>query len=545
MPPTVRHAACAAVAAGLTLAGLTCAFPTDRSDEVTVLIQTPGLVVIRGHQLPLFARAIQVSGADTVDLRNVVFAWSSGNTNLATVQDDGGGYAQVTGVNSGLVEIIARAKAYESSDIGYLQLRVSNPLEVDSVKPDTVRFGDTVTVYGIGVDSIFLAFFENGTLLDYPLPQLPTRVRDSTGYSRATFWVPAPSRSSQLSFIGPGVFGSAPDSTRVRPFDVLEPNQFAPRTIQIDTTPPRFPTLPFFKFLNPALAFEIPNRDETGIEWYRFTQTVPRDLTLIISGPTVRGTFSTFLTDSLEFSGVDTTYVVGPTSWTIGPRSHFCRGFPFEPSQTQPESTIVALRGMPVGALHAIALYAQPGPYGLAVIEGYVTSDPAVPRDPHEEDDFCTARAADSVVATLPAGGFRDTLTIDNPHDVDWIRFRVTGPPGAVVTVRTAALTAAVGDTSDLDFYVLTVPGGGASSTLDPAMVSLGGGSAEQQTALLAPGDYYLVVVDYRGAPVAYAVCIDASGCAGFPSPPAAAVKRSAEAPRFEGGALRAPRPRP
>ena len=82
------------------LAGVTCAFPTDKSDEVRVVIQAPSLVVIRGQKLPLFARALRVSGNDTLDVKNIVFQWISANANLATVQDDGGGYAQVTGVNN-------------------------------------------------------------------------------------------------------------------------------------------------------------------------------------------------------------------------------------------------------------------------------------------------------------------------------------------------------------------------------------------------------------------------------------------------------------
>lgn len=513
----------------LALAGATCAFPTDKSDEVRVIIQAPSLVVIRGQQLPLFARAFRVSGADTLDVQNVVFEWLSGNTSLATVQNDGGGYAQVTGVNSGTVQIMARVVAFEQADLGSLDVRVSNPLEVDSVRPSLVRFGDTITVFGVGVDSIFIAFLGNVTQFDYPLPGLvATRTRDSLGFSTATFWVTPPARTAQLSFVGPGVFGNAPDTTKVLQFDVLEPNETAPRLINLDA-PSRFPLIPQIKFMNPALAFEVPRRDEIGVEWYRFAQTTPRDLTLILSGPDVRGTFSTFLTDSLSFNPADTSYSIGPNSWTIGPGSHFCKGFVFAPAQTQPESTIVALRGMPAGGLHALAFYSQPGRYGLAVFEGYVTSDPKVPRDTHEEDDFCDAPGASGLAVTVPGGAFRDTLTIDNPHDVDWIQFHVTSLAG--VTIKVTSLSAATADSSDVDLYLLTRPGGGASPTLDLLNRSTGPGSTETMTTLLGPGDYYVVVVDYQGAPVAYDLCIGAGlgGCAAFPSPPVAvgAVKRS------------------
>jgi len=524
--------------APLVAAGLTCAFPTDKSDQVVVLVQSPSGVVIRGQELDLFARAFRVIGADTVEVTNVSFLWSSGNATLATVRDDGGGHALATGVNSGIVAITARAVAFEQAGTGSLQLRVSNPLEVDSVRPSLVRFGDTITVYGVGVDSIFLAFLENATLFDFPIPGVvPTRSRDSLGFSTAAFWVPPPARTSRLSFFGPGVFGNAPDTTRVQPLDVLEPNETAPHAINLDAAP-RFPTLPFLKFFNPALAFEIPKRDKIGVEWYRFDQTnpSPRDLTLILSGPEVRGTFSTFLTDSLSFTGADssnpaiTDYRIGPASWTVGPKSHFCRGFLFEPSEVQPESTIVALRGMPAGTLHALALYSVPGRYGLAVLEGYVTSDATIPRDDHEEDDFCNAGDARGPVVTVPAAFLRDTLTIDNPHDVDWIQFSVTGT--AVVTVSVASIPPAPSDSSDIDVYVLTVPGGGASTSLSESGRSVRFGSTESVTRTLAPGDYYAVVLDYVGLPVRYALCIEAGllACAGFPGSPAAdgaPVKRS------------------
>src|SRR5436309_3497022 len=340
------------------LGGVTSAFPTDKSDKVFVTLEGPSRVVLRGHEMSVYARAWRVIGTDSQPITNVAFAFGTGSSTTATVQNDGGGYATVTGVNSGTVHITARAISFEQAPEGDLLLRVSNPLEVDSVRPKLVRFGDTITVYGVGVDSIFIAFLDNATQFDYPLPGiLSTRTRDSLGFSTATFWVTPPAHTDRLSFIGPGVFGNAPDTTKVLPFDVLEPNEVAPRTINLDA-PPRFPLIPQIKFLNPALAFEALKRDSTGVDWYRFMQTTARDLTIILSAPEVRGTFSTFLSDSLAFvPGTPPGHTIGPTAWTLGPGSHDCKGFVFEPAETQPESTIVALRGMPPGRLHALALY--------------------------------------------------------------------------------------------------------------------------------------------------------------------------------------------
>ena len=503
------------------LTGATCAFPTDKSDKVLVTLDGPSQVVLRGQEMSVYARAWQVIGTDTQPIKNVAFAFGTGSSTTATVQNDGGGYATVTGVNSGNVHITARAISFEQAPEGDLLLRVSNPLEVDSVRPAIVRFGDTMTVYGVGVDSIFIAFLANVTQFDYPFPGvLATRTRDSLGFSTATFWVTPPAHTDKLSFIGPGVFGSAPDTTKIIPVDVLEPNETAPHTINLEA-PPRIPTIPQIRFLNPALAFEPTKRDSLGVDWYRFVQTNTRDITLILTAPEVRGTFSTFLSDSLAFvPGTPPSYKIGPNSWTIGPGSHACKGFAFAPPETQPESTIVALRGMPAGRLHALALYSQPGRYGLAVFEGYITSNPSIPRDKHEEDDFCDAADARGLAVTMPGGTLRDTLTIDNPHDIDWIRFRVTSLSS--VTIKSASLTAATAvDSSDIDLFLLTVPGGGASSTLDILNRSDAAGSSETMTSLLNPGDYYLVVVDFQGVPVVYDLCISDGGCLTFPSAPA------------------------
>jgi hypothetical protein len=530
------------------IAGATCAFPTDKSDKVHVSLEAPSKVVLRGQEMSVYARAWRLNGPDSQPITNVAFAFGTGSSTTATIQNDGGGYATVTGVNSGNVHVTARAISFEQAPEGDLLLRVSNPLEVDSVRPKLVRFGDTITVYGVGVDSIFIAFLDNATQFDYPLPGiLPTRTRDSLGFSTATFWVTPPAHTDRLSFIGPGVFGNAPDTTKVIPLDVLEPNETAPRPINLEA-PPRIPAIPQILFLNPALAFEPLKRDSLAVDWYRFTQTTTRDLTIILSAPDVRGTFSTFLSDSLAFvpaSGPNpATYTIGPNSWTLGPGSHACKGFPFEPAEIQPESTIVALRGMPPGDLHALALYSQPGRYGLAVFEGYVTSDPNVPRDAHEEDDFCDAADARGLAVVLPAGSFRDTLTIDNPHDIDWIRFRVTSLTTA--TIKIASVTSATTvDSSDIDIFLLTVPGGGASSSLDVLARSDAAGSTETISSALSPGDYYLVAVDYQGVPVAYDLCISSSGCLAFPSRPvpARATKRQVAHPQILSTPLRAERP--
>jgi hypothetical protein len=489
------------------LAGVTCAFPTDKSDEVKVVIQAPSLVVIRGQKLPLFARAFRVSGVDTLDVQNIVFRWISTNPNLATVQDDGGGYAQVTGVNSGTVDIVARATAFEQADVGSLRVRVSNPLEIDSMRPATVRYGELLTLYGIGVDSIFQASLAGAQLFLYPF----SGGRDSTGYAHLSFWVPPPTRTDTLFYIGNGVFGFTKDSVQVIRRDVYEPNEISPRVIDLDTSRP-FPgtILNPFLFLNPALAFEALPRDvKQGVDWYRLTQAGTRDLTVVLTAPEAKGTFATFLTDSLAFRASDTSYFIGSNAWTSGPSSHACHGLGFAPSEALADSTVVALKGVS-GALDMVALYGLAARYGLAVIEAYVSELPA---DGHEEDSNCSAA---DLRGTRPAP-FQDTLTIENPHAIDWIRFRYTqGGIGSSAQIRLHAFPGGLPAASkDLDVYVIKVPVSGDVGKVQILFADTTAGSDVNKTVGLATGDYYLVVLDYAGASTTYAVCVGTKPLAG------------------------------
>jgi hypothetical protein len=425
-------------------------------------------------------------------------------------------------VNSGTVDILARAVAFERASQADLTLRVSNPLEIDSMRPASARFGEVITLYGIGVDSIFQASLGGGQLFIYPF----SAGRDSTGYARLSFWVPPPARTDSLFYIGNGVFGFTHDSVQVIRRDIYEPNETSPRVINLDGSRP-FPgtTLSPFLLLNPALAFEALPRDvKQGVDWYRFTQAGTRDLTVILTAPEAKGTFATFLTDSLAFRASDTSYFIGKDAWTLGPSSHACHGLGFAPSEGAADSTVVALKGVS-GALDAIALYRQAARYGLAVLDVYVSELPA---DKHEEDSNCSAA---DLRGTRPAP-FQDTLTIENPHAIDWIRFHyIQGGVGSSAQMRLHAFPGGgvPAATKDLDLYVIKVPVAG-DLALQILLADTTAGSEVNRTVGLSTGDYYLVVLDYAGASTTYSVCVGTKpvlglgNCeTGFPSPPVVA----------------------
>jgi hypothetical protein len=86
---------------------------------------------------------------------------------------------------------------------------------------------------------------------------------------------------------------------------------------------------------------------------------------------------------------------------------------------------------------------------------------------------------------------------VDNPHDIDWFRFTIPGPLPRPVTVTVTAQN----PDADLDLYLVR--------DLRPdslVLVNLGSrpGTVDSVGAVLVPGDYFLVVVDFQGQATAY-----------------------------------------
>src|SRR5256885_12701 len=162
------------------------------------------------------ARAWQVVGTgDSVEITNVSFVWASGNSAVATVDPNG----HIVGIKSGTTTIRAAAANFDKrSQSGEITLRVSERLEIDSIRPPKVHFGDTITVYGVGVDSIFQAQLGQGILI----PNVFRRSRDANGYARSVYWVPPPARRDSLFYIGNGVFGFSKDPVRVIQQDLYQ-----------------------------------------------------------------------------------------------------------------------------------------------------------------------------------------------------------------------------------------------------------------------------------------------------------------------------------
>src|SRR5438128_10312532 len=516
--------------------GGTCAYPTERDASVHVSV-TPVKILIRGSDTVATASAWQMVGpVDSQPIPNVAFVWSSSAPGVATVDNSG----RIVGVNSGVALIRAAAANFDKGAlIGEDTLRVTAPLEIDSVVPDAARYGQVVTVCGPGADKVVLASMKGAFFL-YPYPF--SAQHDTTGYGQQKFWIPPPAESDRVTFIGNGIVTASADSTHVVKRDVYEPNDTAPHHFDLDAPRPfPYPGTVYNLLLvyNPALFFEPLKRGDTlGVDWYRFGHSTARDLTIILTAPSVHGTFSTFVTDSLAWTG--TTYALGPDSWTFGPASHACHGRGFAPHEANGDSTIVAFKNASAGALHAITIYRQAASYGLAVLDGYASELPA---DAHEDDNSCNAA---DLQGTLPAPTFRDTLAIENPHDVDWIRFHYTNQGlGRTAQLRLHAFPGVHPDSlKDLDLYVVKVPVAG-DTVVSVVVADTAHGSDVNLTPSLATGDYYVAIVDFAGTTTTYEVCVGyvpllAAGTCNtptWPSPPATSTAAPRRRRTLAGGA--------
>ncbi|MGH7569233.1 MAG: hypothetical protein ACREL9_09720 [Gemmatimonadales bacterium] len=520
----------------LALAGLRCAFPDDTSTDVYVTLEYPQLVVLDGEEMTIRARAWRRVGdpdSGTVDdqaLGNVDFLWTSSSGSVARVENTGAGSATVFGLAPGITDITARVVSFENASASTVPLRVSAFLEIDSMTPPSIKWGDKLTLWGVGVQFAFLVTMTGQALI----PDTLTFV-ESNGFSHMEFWVPQPARTSELFVLGPGVFFSTPDSVTVDTVDLYEPNTTAPSQISLDGPGPYPTKVPEVLFFNPALAFEdLPRDTTTGYDWYRFARTDPaRPLTFILRPQGLTDSAGLFMVvaDSIFFAGGAHQPAAGPTWFVTSEGLYRCSRGDFAPAIVPFDSIVIALLTLPRyvpgnNGLHALNLYSKRFNYTMAAVDAYITADPRLGPDRFEENDICTmADDPAKIIPVAPAAPFTDTLNIDNPHELDWLRFRVTALAGdsTMIRVRSRPFGSAVGDRSDIDLYVLDTTLAFVGAVADV-------GSRDSIRLLLASGDYYLALVDFVGRPVRYSVCIS--------------VRQACVPPTFPGDAPAASGPR-
>ncbi len=414
-------------------------------------------------------------------------------------------------VGAGTVTITATAPLQENTDPDQQVVTVRGLLEIDSIVPAIVNFGDLVTLYGVGLspDSLFSV-----TIGGADVPEL----EDFASYAPAD--PDFPNRLGALSvFVSPpadevagvtvlGFNGGLvhTDSVRVKQFDVHEPN---------DTVPWALGNLGD-GFANPALAFESRKRndDRQPADWYTFTNAEQQNRTIFVFGEGIGAeTFSVFVTDSLFWDGFSFDYLVGTQAWLIGPSLFICDGMgitefgsEFQPFEEDFPFAILALKDLPPGDYHILAPYtapAEPQAYQLIIANGYFSFQPA---DAAEENDYC------DVAADLSVGLDATELTVDNPHDSDWFKFTVP------VAGQTFTIVATSPDSLlDIDLYLIA---DFRPNSLPLVELSVKDATPDSMQVVLPAGDYFLLVVDFAGETGRYNLA------ATFTAPPAGVTPR-------------------
>lgn len=548
-PPVVALAGALAI-----LGGVTCSFPTDVSDQVSVTVTLSAPLVVQGAQITVQGHAYRNTGAGPVEIHDVDFQWGVSDSNVASIRSAGRGRATITGVNTGVVHVLARAALYDKAAPADSLVRVAHALEIDSIRPDSILYGGLITVYGVGVNNIFLA--ELGpAVLDADTFSFKG---ERNGLGSMQFWVPFPAHSNQMIAFGPGVFASAPETTFVGDHDIYEPNDSAPALIDLDGLAP-ITQLPAIRFINPALFLEPIDRNSSfGLDWYRFGQAdTTQPVTFIFAAPGAGRdtTIFSILTDSLYYNG---SYVLDPNAWILAPNVGVfgCRSNSFFAPIATSDSTVVELGNLTTDKFFLFEEYTQPGRYGMRVTRSLIKADPNVGRDRFSPNEVCNqaddnfSRPATTISVNLGSLPFVDTtLTIDFPHATDWYRFHLGAVNGTDlsedVTFQMVSRSPGARDTSDIDVTVLDLNGNEYGQSVDS-------GSTELLTVNLSTNqDYYVVISDYAGAPVRYGLCIIvSSSCPALPPPiPAppgmtSSIPRQALIERFRPSAVSAARAR-
>ena len=530
-----------ALRAGLGLLALAaggCAAPGDESPEYRVVLYTTSPLVYRGDNIYAAATLYHYVGTDSTPVPNAVLDWEGGGDNVQIFPSPQG-YANVAGIRRGYAYITVSAPAYGGQTGAGAVIRVADQVELDTVLPDTVAWAGRLTLRGVRVGNPNdVSVRLNGVTL---IPDTLSLVGDASQVESMSYFVPGGATSGILQLTGFGLIAEDSTPITVLPHEQYEPNDQAPTVVAIDTAQP-YPAVadpptpghPEIRFFDPALLYEAPAAaDSITTDWFHFVgpSQLAEPWTFVYRSPAIprRGAFGVPAT----VHGLVPVFDAGAYGFDFDAHRLLgrCRGADFEfPVNASVDSVVLSLQALPASGIDFVEYTSNSGTYGLAVSAGYRTPANAVSAntiapDAFEDNDFCEQAdanfALDSLKIDLGAKNFADTLTIDTPFEVDWFRFHVAA--AGQVAIHTAARNGF--PNSKLDLYLYQQADlAGVDSATDRA------NAASSLSPTLAPGDYYLVVVNTDGTPTRYGLCIATGGsCAQVPEParfPAGARRR-------------------
>jgi hypothetical protein len=509
------------ITAGAVLAAAVaaCSVPTDKSQDIQVIVRQSATLAARGilpkgtrDSLSAFAFRVSATG-DTQPLSNVELRWSPSDPQVAIIEGGASGRAIVTGLNDGYVTVIASPVAFDQANPGTTLIRVASGFVVDSIRPRSVRYGEKIDVYGVGIHLPFLWFLGGAELIDDPF----AFTGNFAGLEKREFWVPPPASSGRPFFIGGGLADSAAELITVTREDIFEPDTATPGAININGAgSQRLLGGLRVLFFNPALAFEPVSTGSSDIDWDRFDQSDLQPASILVNSQVFGDTAFAYVSDSLLKCGPQPTDICyQPPGWFFTAGFQVCNNTSFSYLQPRVPTFIVAFKKWPTPRLHLAQFYAKEGRYALAVVRGYLGGNRDIPPDRFEDNQLCWQADANFQDSTGPArrqivvgaaAPFGDSLlTISQPYDVDFYRFRVqppATPADTVLTIQMKSRPLGGVDPSDVDVYLYDPVGNSYASSQNLAsdeIVTITG---------LPAGEYYAIAVDYAGQPTVYSMCI-------------------------------------
>lgn len=475
-PVRFARAATLAISAASLVMLASCVMPTERGAAYRVVFDSlPGLLA--GDTVQLQARLVGRDGEAVVAAR---IEYASSDPTIALVERTG----RVVAAGAGLVQIVARAPSFANVAPGELSLRVFGAVEIDSVRPSSVRYGEAINIYGVGLNPAGGAGAvridgHEAPLLGY----VPAEGSRPNGFGVLSAIVAPPVGVGAGAATGVAILQASVvvanargGASLVTPLTVEMRDRFEPN----DTTPAHLGTLSGRLALQ-GLAFDhLPaGVPQVPMDWYTFTTTAPGDWTITVRSPEswLRQPSLQLVTGPVSFVRSDrgAGYRINDaTNHSVGLEAT-CRGFAsaladprgFDPANaffadyfassaatswgTGAERRLLA-RNLPAGTHHVFLGTAQgwnPIPWGpgfappnfvgfigggstpqatQGAIRYDLTISPGVqgdlPRDAYEPNDFCTDAPT---ILTLGSTAFADSvinLTYETEIDWDWFRIR-------------------------------------------------------------------------------------------------------------------------
>jgi hypothetical protein len=451
-----------------------CSLPTDEQPDLGVGFLADEVDMVVGELLEL---PVEVSGSGDVASLDVALH----SQDESVVRPAGSGSLRAVGVGETRVEVFLAAFAGARTDT--LRVRVMKDISFEAVRPDTVSFGDVVTVAGSALDPQRLSALGVGGWEALVHSFVPADTNDPASRDTLRLWVPpgAPVESRIVALHGAG--GTASWPITVRQGDLWEPNDSVPARIAgargLD---------------NPQLAFETGN----AYDWYRLRE-LSGDFTLAFqAGFPVEGVQGDFELAAPRAARGDA------PEWSVtyygAPR---CRGLEarrvrsiFLDDDQSRKTFLMPVMNPPADSLDVIvqmfAAPAEPRAYSVRVLDGYQSDlDP----DPFEPNNHCGQ-------AYPVTDGFEGPLTLDHGLDMDWFRFSVD--ESLSLTVRFECPECAF-EFHWLDINLFRDSHTGTSEAPDELPLVASSDSPEDVQTLRATvdsGDYFLLVHNEFSDPV-------------------------------------------